>query len=171
MIEITLAGSQQSTWDQLKKLTSSSIASDMYQRCRERNRKTDAAQALLSFCDLADNLYDNNFPELESGTASQTDLSGTSIAAMENEISHLQSKNEKLKQYIKRESPYSMESLKDNDEKVKYFTGLRGFTVLLTLYNYLEAYLPTRCSMSKFESLVLVLLKLKTESFKSIPSI
>ena len=54
-----------------------------------------------------------------------------------------------------------MDSLRDNDEKVKYLTGLPGYSVLHTLYVYLEEYIPSRNSMSKFESLILVLVKLR----------
>lgn len=145
-----------------KQLSTPDVANGRYQRRIDRSRKADAAQTLLSFSQLveADGDEENITPQ-EDGTASQTDMTSKTIDSMQNEINYLQDQNEDLKQQLRRDSPYSMESLRDNDEKVKYFTGLPGFSVLFTLFNYLEEYLTARNSMTKFESLVLVLVKLR----------
>lgn len=146
----------------LRQLTSPEMANDRFQRRKDRNKKLETAKTLLSFSQPAESTTDSmETNEQENGTACQTDMSGASLDAMKNEISYLQNQNEELKQQVKKESPYSMESLRNNDEKVKYLTGLPGYSVLHTLFIYLMEYIPSRNSMSKFESLVLVLVKLR----------
>ena len=144
-----------------RQLTSPDTASGRFQRRQDRNKKLETAKTLLSFSQSTERTDSMETDELEHGTPCQTDLSGTDIDAMRNEISYLQDQNEELKEHLKKGSPYAMESLRDNDEKVKYLTGLPGYSVLHTLFIYLEDYIPSRNSMSKFESLVLVLVKLR----------
>jgi len=55
------------------------------------------------------------------------------------------------------------ESLKDKEEKVKYLTGLPGYLTLMQVFQLLEPFVQesTRSTLSKFEKLMLVLMKLR----------
>jgi hypothetical protein len=54
------------------------------------------------------------------------------------------------------------ESLKDKEEKVKYLTGLPGYLTLMQVFQLLEPFVQesTRSTLSQFEKLMLVLMKL-----------
>jgi TolA-binding protein len=73
------------------------------------------------------------------GKVCQTDLTCVGITAMQSEISYLQTKIQELSDQLSDENPYSMESRKKSDEKVKHFTGLTCFYVLFALFKFLEA--------------------------------
>ncbi|KAK6181845.1 hypothetical protein SNE40_009625 [Patella caerulea] len=47
------------------------------------------------------------------------------------------------------------------DKKVLYFTGLPTFKVLLSLFVYLEHFLPVKKSLTKFEMWILTLMRLR----------
>ena len=54
-------------------------------------------------------------------------------------------------------------SLRDDDDKVKYYTGLSSFAVLMALFNFLSVNLEigNRSALSLFQQLMLVLMKLR----------
>ena len=54
-------------------------------------------------------------------------------------------------------------SLKDKEEKVKYLTELPGYLTLMQVYQLLEPFVQesTRSTLSQFEKLILVLMKLR----------
>ena len=55
------------------------------------------------------------------------------------------------------------ESLKDKEEKVKYLTELPGYLTLMQVFQLLEPFVQesTRSTLSQFEKLILVLMKLR----------
>lgn len=143
-----------------KQFVSTDLAQDRFQRRLDRTRKGDAARTLLDFSEGA-----GTFPDVEvetdPGISCQTDITCSGITAMDNEILHLKTQNKELNDKLSGEQPYSIESMTGNDEKVKYFTGLTCFSVLFTLFQYLEPYIPVKLSLTKFETLMLVLVKLR----------
>jgi hypothetical protein len=128
-----------------------------------REKHMTAASALL---DLGVEELAEDIPvaEEETGEASQTDLHGTTIAAMQAEIQNLLYENLTLKKELSDErTRFDVDFFKESDEKVKYYTGLADFSTLNTLYHWLEPLIPhTRASViTKFQKLILCLIKLR----------
>ena len=56
----------------------------------------------------------------------------------------------------------SEETFKNNDEKVNYYTGLPSFTVLMTLFQFLQPFIPkSQTAMSQLQQCILVLTRLR----------
>lgn len=64
--------------------------------------------------------------------------------------------NDKLKPYVMNE-----DTLKDDNEKVRYYTGLTNWYVLSYLFSYVHPYLVSRTSLSPFQQLLLTLMQLR----------
>ena len=60
---------------------------------------------------------------------------------MGGELQRLQQKNESFKQSLNQKT-LEMSLFADGDEKVKYYTGLQNYAVLIALNNYVEANIP-----------------------------
>ena len=127
---------------------------------------------------------------LSCGTdcAVQTDVSMLTFAAMQAEIMQLQLKNyqqveeiqqlqvkncqqvdeiqqlqQKNCQQVEENNQLKIteEMFKDDDTKVKYYTGLPTYAVLLTLFQFLEPLILKRTSLTKFQQYILVLIRLR----------
>lgn len=91
-----------------------------------------------------------------------TDLKMTCIAALESDnirlSGNLQLANEKLYQHQMHE-----ESFKNDDLRVKFYTGLPTFAVLLAVFQLLEAYVPhtSKNALPKFQEMVVTLMRLR----------
>ena len=96
--------------------------------------------------------------------ASQTVLHSTTIAAMQTEIQQLLSENLRLKTDLQvsiEKTKLERDFFKENDEKVKYYTGLPDFSTLNFVYESVEPFCSISNVLSKFQQLILCLLKLK----------
>lgn len=144
-------------------------------RVRERKEKrkcVDAARSLLSLMnsrDQGDDITEGEVPvpessscEEETGTVVQTELCGETIFSMGKELNRLTVENMTLKEQITRMS-LSEDTFKDDDEKVKLFTGLPSYAVLNTLFTYVESGIVQghQSALTKFQKLILVLMRLK----------
>lgn len=147
---------------------------------REKRKDFKAAEALLDLqkCDFSfepDLAVENDDLEtlsefIESpidSVETRTDQTKTqsddrSLAEMmRTELQRLTSENMELKQKLK-ETVLSPESLKDDNKKVKHLTGI-DYDTLMTVYGLVEAHITERATsaLTKFEKLMLVLMKLK----------
>ena len=102
--------------------------------------------------------------EDKNNQANQTDLSGAMIAAMQARMQRLLSENQTLKKELSDErTGFDLKIFKNNDEKVKYYTGLPDFSTLQILYYFIEPHIPysTASALTKFQQLTLCLLKLR----------
>ena len=94
-------------------------------------------------------------------SANQTDLSLTDLSRQEEQICQLQAEISQQKDEIN-SLKLSEESFRNEDDKVKYYTGLPSFAVLLTLFQFLQPFLPkTRTVLTHFQQYILVLQKLR----------
>ena len=84
------------------------------------------------------------------------------LARMRTELQRLTTENMQLKAKIA-ETKFTQESLQGKDEKVKYYTGLPGYSTLVQVFNLIEPYLTdsVKSSLTKFEKLLMVLMKLR----------
>ena len=76
--------------------------------------------------------------------------------------SALLAENNKLKN-ICNETVFSQEYFIDNNEKVKYYTGLPNYNALMAVFRFLEDHIPIteRNLLSKFQLLILTIIKLR----------
>ena len=96
-----------------------------------------------------------------SDCAVQTDMSMKTFSALQEEVVQLQVKNHEQQEEMK-QSKMSEEAFKNDDEKVKYYTGLPTFAVLMTLFQFTQPFIPnSRTAMSKFQQCILVLARLR----------
>ncbi|KAL3831392.1 hypothetical protein ACJMK2_023144 [Sinanodonta woodiana] len=94
--------------------------------------------------------------------ASQTDLGCSTLKAMESELNRRTVETMTLKDIVAKTN-ISEETFKNDDEKVKLYTGLPSFVVLMTLFNFIEPDLTqsANSALSKFQKVILVLMRLK----------
>ena len=104
-------------------------------------------------------------PAAKSGTSTQTYLDGNFLSSMEGELQRLMYENAILKKpgFVKPAGMGDQAMFKDDDENVRLFTGLPSYVVLMVLFNYIEPFLPQahNSALSKFQQLILVLMRLK----------
>lgn len=138
----------------------SPATNDRYQRKVQRHKKTEAAAALmeLSFPELSNLPY----MEPETGISCQTDIDQPLYMAMEEDLQNLRTENIELQEEVLiRSNVHSMEVFKDNDERVKYYTGLPTFSVMMALFNLVEKALPKKQSVDKFQFLTMCLMRMR----------
>jgi hypothetical protein len=134
-----------------------------YNRSLIRSSKkldTAAASALLELS--CGNSETDPDLEMESGTASQTDVTCSLLKAMDSEVQRLQMENARLQQKVDSQN-FDLPFFYGDDAKVKYYTGLTNFSVLKALYDYVEPDIPIthKSALNKFQQLMVVLMKLR----------
>jgi hypothetical protein len=95
--------------------------------------------------------------------AVQTDLTANTVQAMQEVIQRLLSENGELKQKISR-AEYNEDFFK-TDENVRYYTALPDFSTLQILYSHIEDHLNAANVITKFQQLVLCLMRLRAKHF------
>jgi len=94
--------------------------------------------------------------------AVQTDITGSDIDNMEAKISELASRL-----YFQHITPqtasscFDISDFQNDDDRVKYYTGLPNFKVLTTVFEFLHEYVKCGKSLSHFQEFVIVLAKLR----------
>lgn len=83
------------------------------------------------------------------------------MVKMRAELQCLTTENMDLKEKLK-QTVFSPEALENDQEKVKHYTGLT-YAILIALFNYLSPHIPenSKSALTKFEKLMLVLIKLR----------
>lgn len=119
---------------------------------------------------LLDPISEVEEPEMEpstvtvAGTTSvemsiQTEETCSYISGMENEIHLLRQENRLLR--LSTIDRFSMEYFEGDDEKVNNMTGLNTFSTLMLLFQYVEPFMMDTQVMTKFQVLVLTLMRLR----------
>ncbi|WAR23634.1 hypothetical protein MAR_037303, partial [Mya arenaria] len=138
------------------------VATGRFARRRARSERCEAARVLLSISESCEPPL-----EVEAGTSSQTDLSSQFmtlvIDSVFNELAHVKKENDSLREQLKTQTLYCIVLFKENDDKVKYFTGLTSFLVLMELFCYLESHLPAKVLLTKFQCFIMTLMKLRLD--------
>ena len=123
---------------------------------KERDRTRTAAASLLELQDCEDRDADCD----DDGISTQTELTGNTVQAMQEEIQRLLSENIALKEKLSRVN-YDENFFKVSNENVRYYTGLPDFATLQVLFAYIEENLDDANAINKFQQLVLCLIKLR----------
>ena len=107
-------------------------------------------------------LSGNEGTTMTSSVGCQTETTSEYISQLEKELQLRTAEIHDLKQKIL-EGSLNEEGFKDNDEKVRFYTGLPNFMVLMTLFNFLEGCVTTtaRTSLSKFQQFIMTLMRLR----------
>lgn len=98
--------------------------------------------------------------EPEPTVAVQTDLSGRDIANMESRIEDLSTSVYKLHK-APVSSSFDVNEFTNNDDRVRYYTGLPNFKVLTLVFEFLKEHVPHGNSLQPFQEFMLVLAKLR----------
>lgn len=78
------------------------------------------------------------------------------------ELQKLRTENIDLNAQIQRVSQkYVQEAFTGKYDKVLYYIGLPTFEILMSLFSYLESYIPVKKSTSKLKMLILTLMRLR----------
>jgi len=138
-----------------------------YHRSQNRSVKKQRTAAAMSLLELrcATPDLDTDEPissDNESGTSTQTDIDSHLLTAMQSELLVLQQENRAMKEMLE-DKKFDETFFKNDDLKVKYYTGLPDFTVLKALYDYVDPdiTLTHKSALNKFQQLILVLMKLR----------
>ncbi|XP_055492695.1 uncharacterized protein LOC129697960 [Leucoraja erinacea] len=93
-------------------------------------------------------------------TSTQTDMCGVDITVLE---AQLYQKNKELTKARQEAAKIKLtqESLSKDDKKVRFYTGLPTFAVLMLIYDYVKDKLTKRRSLTHFQQLLIVLMKLR----------
>jgi len=145
--------------DKKKHHTAARFLIDFYNQASDFNQEHAASQAIdAELC-------------FEGGRSisCQTDISGTQITEAEVntvrlnlEVQHLRSEVHELR---KRVSDFSLspESFENNEEKVKFYTGLPNFLTLMAVFSLIEDHITEsgHSLLTKFQQMMLCLMKLR----------
>ncbi|XP_055499203.1 uncharacterized protein LOC129701792 [Leucoraja erinacea] len=147
---------------------------------RRESMKADliAAQASVALQDDTEqvNDYENFEPELQvhhqldmetqtpiketMDSSTQTELCAADITVPEAQADN----NNKEMANARQEAAqikFTQESFPKDDEKVKFYTGLPTFSILMLVFDYVEDKLPNRDSLTHFQQLLIILMKLR----------
>uniref|UniRef100_A0A3Q4HKB2 THAP-type domain-containing protein n=1 Tax=Neolamprologus brichardi TaxID=32507 RepID=A0A3Q4HKB2_NEOBR len=78
------------------------------------------------------------------------------------EVNRLLEENRKLQSQLKK-TELNEHFLKDDTEKVRYYTGLPCFAILLAVFDNVKAFLPASKKLSHFQMLLLTLMRLRLD--------
>ncbi|CAI5680122.1 unnamed protein product [Oreochromis niloticus] len=78
------------------------------------------------------------------------------------EVNRLLEENRKLQSQLKK-TELNENFLKDDTEKVRYYTGLPCFVILLAVFNNVKAFLPASQKLTHFQMLLLTLMRLRLD--------
>lgn len=84
------------------------------------------------------------------------------VAKMRFELQSLMTENAELKDRLSG-TKITPDTFKENEEKVKYYTGLPSFLTMMCVFDLLEPHIThtVRCRVTKFQKMMIVLMKLR----------
>ena len=97
---------------------------------------------------------------LSRNLSSQTEMTAADIHALFTECENLRSENQELKCKLKTNSLES-DSFDGNDDKVRYFTGLPSFPVMLVIFNFICPHMSLKSTLSAFQQFLLTCMRLR----------
>ena len=100
-------------------------------------------------------------------TKEATTMTDTVFDALEGECYRLRCENLELKETLKCMS-LTKEALDGADERVKFYTGLPSYAILMVIFNFVSAHVRESCrpnSLTNFQQFLMVLMKLRLNLF------
>ena len=147
---------------------------ERYEQRRSTKRRLDAVEDISSSHSELQSVMQQGDSQQGEGTGEEietqslhmadsstmTDMSARYISALEEEC--LQATGEK--QELKSNVPWSENALRFDEQKVKFYTGLPSFSILMIIYNFVSSevnYGTKAHALSKFEEFIATILKLR----------
>ena len=93
-------------------------------------------------------------------------MTDTIFDALEEECYRLRDENLELKN--SQSMSLNKEALDGADERVKFYTGLPSYVILMAVFNFVSAHIPESCSLNSltnFQQFLMVLMKLRLNLF------
>ena len=135
-------------------------STDIKRRRRENTKKAEAAQTLLDLS-LPTDVEVDVLPAQtadQPGTQCQTDVSGKYIDSLVDDCQSLR----KEVAAFKESNRHMLESALEDETKVKFYTGLPSFAVLMTIVNLIVPHLKQyKVNLTPFQMIVLTLMRLR----------
>lgn len=149
-----------------------------YSRAADRQNKRARYSAAETLLDLADPVFsvrqfeDSHADDekarkvctfhLQGKLEQRSEKHNVNVQQIREDHQNLTTENMNLRQKIQDQS-LTLESLKDNDEKVKYYTGLPRYITLVGLFHLLDPYISGngRSVLANFQKVLMVLMKLR----------
>ena len=137
-------------------------------RKMNEERKYTAASSLLvlysgqDVCEAmkaSTSAFIEDISDISTGTYTQTEMMASQIQSTMIECKNLRNENIDLKKKLKISS-LELDSFKENDDKVRYFTGLPSFTVMFVIFNFICAHLSVKSTLSAFQQFLLTCMRL-----------
>lgn len=127
----------------------------------QEQQSTHNEQPLCNFI-VAGLLADKERPSGSGQRVPSPEQDHLSLIQMRAECQRLTTENMDLKKTLE-DTLITKDSFKGNDKKVQYYTGLPNFLTLKALFEFVETYIPIGgdCSLTKFQKVILVLIKLR----------
>lgn len=132
---------------------------------QEKIKRNESAAALLDLSQATE--PEEDFDDIEplfKEMAIQTELDMESLNNMDEEIKRLSVENDNLKNQLK-DKTLDEEWLKNDDEKVLFYTGLPNWFIFITVFSLIKDYLSlsSKCVLSPFQQFLLTLMRLRLD--------
>ena len=118
----------------------------------------------LNMCDASTSTHHDWQCSVRNSTT-MTDVSGCYIEALEEDCVQM---TRKMVEASRTPDPWSQNSFKDNDRKVKFYTGLPSFQILMAIFNFVSVhvkYSSKKNVLTQFEEFIATLMKLRLGLF------
>ena len=123
----------------------------------KESRKRKFEESLKEQCQI----NTDHEPEVEVSVPAVSTMTNLSMDS----INNLEDENHQLRQENKDEiskQEFDEHSFRDNEAKVRFYTGLPSFATLMIILEFVSLYVSTsRCALPKFQQFLMVLMKLR----------
>ncbi|XP_061822735.1 uncharacterized protein [Nerophis lumbriciformis] len=167
-----------------KKKQQSTYSVNRYNRVMERQKSKEKITAAKALIDLfhepgpSVDVEDRDLPDVEPSPVCEFALKGALETSSEttdvcvdplrnsqvdSEIQRLLTENMALRDQVK-DNMYSEDGFVGQNDKVKYYTGLPGFTTLMALFHFVKDFIPkprSNAELGQFTRLVMTLMRVK----------
>ncbi|KAK6173756.1 hypothetical protein SNE40_017158 [Patella caerulea] len=146
---------------------------DRLQKRTDRKHMQDAAMCLLDLSASLDNsmactdldvdVEPDNIIEEELTHLQQLELANHEVKKLQTNITRTEEENARLKKIIHKMRANTPEDFENDDDKVKYYTGLPTYLTLISLFNLLSPEIADgkNASLNKFQKFILTLMRLR----------
>ena len=119
--------------------TAAPVIEGRYRRRCNRDRRKMEASISQSKVHTVVQSTDDPSEIMDASKGTQTDLDGPLLSSIQRELQELTNEVASLKSEIQQSTRFDKSEFVNNDDKVKYFTGLPSYSILLALFMYFGA--------------------------------
>ncbi|XP_046558967.1 uncharacterized protein LOC124268010 [Haliotis rubra] len=156
----------------VKSPTKSAIRHERLQNRKQTIKMNEAAISLLELsasvseppcAEEVDGVDSTEATDTELTDAEMLEFANERISELEFENARLKEQNECLQNIVHKMKANLPEDFEDDNDKVKYYTGLPSFTILMALFNLLapDMHENGNSSLNKFQKIILTLMRLR----------